>query len=1229
MARSSKLNRTLSIALSLVLATTFGLPVAAWASGGGEDSSAGLALSQVADGEGVDSPSVDDESDSSGGALRESEGQGAKGAAESEGDSSAAIAPLSTGVAEVNGQEYSSLKEAFAAVPADGTETTVTMLDNAELTSEGIVTVEDGQNVILDMAGNNITAAASGFKGRPIVNRGTLTVKGNGTIDVGGAGANGWGAIENYGTLTVVDGTFRGTLESNSVNIWNRAGGQAIFKGGTYDTNGTALRTAEGSTTVIEGGYWESPWYPSVENGGTMTISGGEFKNTSCSACDNAHYGYTVRSGLDADGAYLAFENGTVTGVQGGLAIVGGSADVYDGTFSTGNCVKNPSHTATFYALYVAGESYKTSATVHGGEFSSSQREAVHVGNNNAGGDGGNRQEATVVIKGGTFAGGGGSKTAIVADNALGAAAISGGSFSSKPADDMFAEGYEPVSDGEGNWVVDVPNPVASIDGTKYPSVQAAIDDAAEGQTVALLSPAAENIAVPADKSIVLDLSGHTLSVDEPVKVTGNLTVEDSSVSGKPIVSDDYETVTYASGKIVNTLGSRDANAVTVMVTDGGVFTLKSGTIESIKNYTVGVYGSTTPGADPIESKVFIEGGYQIGPGGGPGVFGNGAYLKVSDGVIVGTDNAAVAGNGTNDASTTYGGTAIDIAGGTIIGHIVSSGYIACGIYHPQAGALNISGGTIYADGGVGVLMRGGTLDMTGGTVIASGSSQGKVGDSTVIQDCYGIQIDGSSKYYDSPNSVAVIQGGSVSASEGVPALNVTAESGGSTENKMMVSGGEFSSEVPDEYCAEGFSPTRNPDGSYGVVETETVAVSAYSLIAYEGGLGENALPNPKWAFDIADITVDDQPLTDADPLPLEWEWVDEAGNPVDDVAGEGVYELKAWKSADATDATVKVGDAVLEFADDGTVAAVGSAGSVATVEVRAVANADAAVALDPSVLRPVYNSESPLVGLKDAGAAARVLDASEGASDDGFCDLGTVEGGCDDSVDPHAHVAKGTRFLTNGNPDLPVGEGSKIGLLWDDLLPEVLGSENRVAVLNEKGVAAAKSTIDPSRTIGSEFKYIDLVDMANGNAWVSTDGENVTVFWPYPEGVTKDDTVAVAYFEGLTRDYTLDMASADLDAEIAKSQAHALDVTKTDSGVLFSVPAQQFGPFELMWQAAGSGNGSTVTDPSEGRDDASKVFPLAQTGDAVPPFQAVGLVAVAAGAVACGAAVRKRSHQQ
>lgn len=1223
MKRNDALKRTMSIVLSMALAMSFGLPTVAWASGGGALSAADSAAPQLDDGSGEGRLLDGGETASSKNPTEEPKALAADDVLGETDDSDVSAAPLSAGVAEVNGQMYPTLKDAFAAVPFDGTETVVRMLDDVEMISDDIVTVQESQNAVLDMAGHRITAASDGFKGRPVVNRGTLVVQGDGTIDVSGARENGWGSIENYGTLTVVDGTFRGTLESNSVNIWNRAGGNAAFKGGRYDTNATALRTAEGSTTAIEGGYWESPWYSVVENGGTMTISGGDFKNTSCSACDS-HWGYTVRSGLEADGAYLAFESGTVTGVQGGLAIVGGSADIYGGTFSTVDCVNDSTHTATFYALYVAGDSYETSATVYGGEFSSSQREAVHVGNNNAGGDGGNRQEATIVIKGGSFMGGGSGKTAIVTDNVLGGAAISGGTFSAKPADDMFAQGYEPVQGGDGSWGVVVPDPVASIGGVDYPSVQAAIDDAGEGETVALLANTAENIAVSVEKSIALDLSGFTLSVDKPISVTGELVVEDSKAVADPAVSDDFESVTYAAGKIVNTRDARGSEAVAVEVKDGGVFTQKSGTIESMKNYTVAVYGSTVPGASPVESKAFIEGGYQIAPEGGPGVFGNGAYLKVSGGVIVGTDNAAVAGNGTNTDAIAYGGTTIDVAGGTLIGHIVSDGYIACGIYHPQSGVLNISGGTIYADGGVGILMRGGVLDMTGGTVIATGSTQGKVGDSTVIQDCYGIQIDGSSKYYDSSNSVVHIQGGSVSAAEGVPALNVTAEEGGSAENKMVVSGGEFSSEIPADYCAEGFEPVRNADGSYGVVEIETTAVSAYSLIAYEGGMGENALPDPEWAFDVDSITVDDEPLSDSDALPFEWEWVDGSGAPVDGVADEGVYELRAWKSADAADATLKVDGTVLEFADDGTVVAAGSdTGEAATVEVRAVANADAAVALDPSVLRPVYNSESPLAPSASSKAAINALSVSDG----GYCDLGTIEGGCDGAADPHAHVAKGTRFLTSGNPALPIGEGSKIGLLWDDLLPEVLGSQDRVEVLNEKGLAAVSKTIDTSRETSHEFKYVDLVDMANGNAWVGADGEDVTVFWPYPEGVSKEDEIAVAYFEGLTRDYTLDMESADLDAEIVQAKAHSLEVVKTDAGVLFDVPSQQFGPFELVWQAAGDGGNAVATESNDEGDGQSTVYALAKTGDTVLPIHVIGLAAVA-GLVMAGAAALRRMKE-
>ena len=51
-------------------------------------------------------------------------------------------------------------------------------------------------------------------------------------------------------------------------------------------------------------------------------------------------------------------------------------------------------------------------------------------------------------------------------------------------------------------------------------------------------------------------------------------------------------------------------------------------------------------------------------------------------------------------------------------------------MYHPQSGKLTISGDVdIYADGGVGVLMRAGTAEITGGTITGTGTAAGWVGD--------------------------------------------------------------------------------------------------------------------------------------------------------------------------------------------------------------------------------------------------------------------------------------------------------------------------------------------------------------------------------------------------------------------------------------------------------------------------------------------------------------------
>lgn len=99
----------------------------------------------------------------------------------------------------------------------------------------------------------------------------------------------------------------------------------------------------------------------------------------------------------------------------------------------------------------------------------------------------------------------------------------------------------------------------------------------------------------------------------------------------------------------------------------------------------------------------------------------------------------------------------IEISGGTFYANIQSKGYVACGIYHPQAGTLKVTGGTFNIENGCGILMRGGSLDMTGSnasfTFTGDSTDPGMVGDSRVVVPC-GKEIvkDAYSGYYDAGN---------------------------------------------------------------------------------------------------------------------------------------------------------------------------------------------------------------------------------------------------------------------------------------------------------------------------------------------------------------------------------------------------------------------------------------------------------------------------------------------
>ncbi len=352
----------------------------------------------------------------------------------------------------------------------------------------------------------------------------------------------------------------------------------------------------------------------------------------------------------------------------------------------------------------------------------------------------------------------------------------------------------------------------------------AAVSTDGTATTIKMIAGSTESasITVASGQNITLDLNGCTVDMGGYTLISeGTLTITDSTATTDPEVSTDYETVTYTSGKITST-------GTTVCAQSGGTVTLASGTVESTKNIALYAQGDLT-GESTISSTVNMTGGYAVAQEYTASPQGKGATLNISGGVLVSNDNAVVGGNG----SSGRGGTTITISGGTLIGHIQSSGYVACGIYHPQEGTLTITGGTIYADGGCGVLMRGGTLEMTGGTIIATSTAEGKVGDSRVVVTGAGIVYDYDSGYYDVTNVEITISGGSITGGDG--AISVVDTTGDGTSSSVIsITGGTFSSDV-SAYVADSAKSTYSGTTYTVSALTATDEESIASVTASDG----------------------------------------------------------------------------------------------------------------------------------------------------------------------------------------------------------------------------------------------------------------------------------------------------------------------------------------------------------------------------------------------------------
>lgn len=363
---------------------------------------------------------------------------------------------------------------------------------------------------------------------------------------------------------------------------------------------------------------------------------------------------------------------------------------------------------------------------------------------------------------------------------------------------------------------------------TAYELPGAAFAASEPGDVVQLRGDISWQLAtLPAEKQVTLDLNGHTWNVGAGLTVKGELTVIDSQAGTTSVSEDGSYTVTYSSGKLTS-------SGNTVTAKEGGVFTLESGTVESTGDVAIwaGVNDTTT-------GTVNIEGGYVVAQE-MCAMAAKDSTLNVSGGVLEAKDNAVLAGNGT----TGRGGYTINVTGGTLIGRITTSGYVSCGIYHPNDGTVNVSGGTIISTNGAGIVARAGTTNITGGTISALGDSatEGKVGDSRVVVTTSGVVLDLDAGYPGAEiengkaTNAQVNISGDPDISGNASAVSVLATSTVTEDDNVMITGGTFKKGTEADkdvgtYFPDDTSLTVNNDGQ--VVTDTGTAVAEVNGVPY------------------------------------------------------------------------------------------------------------------------------------------------------------------------------------------------------------------------------------------------------------------------------------------------------------------------------------------------------------------------------------------------------------
>lgn len=306
-----------------------------------------------------------------------------------------------------------------AITDAGETETTIKLA--ADIT--GDVVIPEDANITIDLNGKKITNSV----GHTIMNNGTLTIKGEGTVD---NITHGKAALYNKGTVTLNGGTFDRTQENGQSD--SSSGGNSYYTiknvGNMTINEGVNVLTAEGNgelgrfSSLVANGYYNGTTYDNdkgVDNP-TLIINNGTFSGGLNTIKNDDRAELTINNGTFKNFYQATVQNHNIATINGGTYKAASDAS------STGK---------ETYGVYNCGCGANIdlgTLTVTGGIFEGADYAIADVSS----------QPAVVNISGGSFSG---AKGAIVkGTNSNAIISISGGVFDSD-VQAYAADGYKAI----------------------------------------------------------------------------------------------------------------------------------------------------------------------------------------------------------------------------------------------------------------------------------------------------------------------------------------------------------------------------------------------------------------------------------------------------------------------------------------------------------------------------------------------------------------------------------------------------------------------------------------------------------------------------------------------------------------------------------------------------------------------------------------------------------------